>query len=273
MIKLKRKMNGEIEDLCTITLDVDYKLQNERGEHLAGIKRGTTYKMMVMEYLCGGDLFEYVQEQRQLHIDDIHRIFVQIIDAVEFCNQKGVYHLDLKTENFVFADKEKTLLKIIDFGLAKEDNDICKGPRPFGTPGFFAPELFNDEEVSCSKCDIFSIGIILLKMVRSQIIYESERGLLLNTKDSYNRYVRNVREFIEISSLTPELKSLLLYMITIDPKNRYDIEEIKKTPWYKNEKLNESDIEELESTYRRLPGPYVAEQEMKGKKQKYCIIS
>lgn len=278
MIKLKRKTkgetngetNGEIEELCNITLEDDYTLQDERGKPLANIKRGTTYKMMVMEYLSGGDLFDYVQKQRDLN--DIHRIFVQIIDAVEFCHQNGVYHLDLKTENFVFADKEKTILNIIDFGLAKDGNDICKGPRPFGTPGFFAPELFKDEEFSCAKCDIFSIGIILLTMVRPRIIHHSQTGFILNTQRNYDKYVENVRESIQSSDLPTELKNLLIHMITIDPKKRYDIEEIKKSEWYSGKTFTEFEIDELES-YKDIPGRYVAEQIMNGKPGKGCIIS
>jgi serine/threonine protein kinase len=228
---------------------------------------------MVMEYLEGGDLFDYVIQRRKLSIEDIHRIFVQIIDAVEFCHQNGVYHLDLKTDNFVFADKDQTILKIIDFGLAKESNDnICKAQKyPFGTIGFYAPELFNvGQEVSCSKCDVFSIGIVLLMMIRPETIKNAEKGLNLYSKDSYYIYVNRLRtEYPSI--LSPELINLLLHMITIDPKDRYNIEEIKESDWYKGTKLSESEVEEL-GLYKDVPGPYVATQMQRGQKQN-CIIS
>ena len=270
MIQLKRKISGQIEELCDIELKEDYDLMNEQGIKLANLKKGETRKMMVMEYLSGGDLFDYHEkqlDQKQVDIDKIHNIFVQIIDAIEFCHDNGVYHLDLKLDNFVFKDKPKSILKIIDFGLAKEGKEgndifIFNHRLPIGTPGFYAPELFKEGEVSLSKCDIFSIGIILLTLVCNNIITESEKGLNLDLIifKNYIIYVDKMRDFILLSRiLTPELKNLLLYMIITDPNKRYTIKDIKKSEWYKGEKLSKSEIEELES-YRFLHGPFESQQ-------------
>lgn len=275
IIQLKRKEDGEeIEDLCNITLNTDYNLQNEKGETLKHLTTGSVYKMMVMEYLSGGDLFDYVLQKRQITIEKIHGIFMQIIDAVEFCHSNNVYHLDIKLDNFVFTDQTHSTLKMIDFGLAKQGNDICNSRQyPIGTSGYFAPELFSGKEISCSKCDIFSIGIVLLTMIRHQIVTDSELGLNLYLKNDYETYVKRLRESITLSTIiTDELKILLLYIITIDPNTRYSIEKIKESDWYKGTKLSESELEQL-NEWNDMVGRHVAEQAQKGVKNPGCIIS
>jgi serine/threonine protein kinase len=278
IIQLKRKEDGEIEDLCNITLDTDYYLQNEKGEILKHLTTGSEYKMMVMEYLSGGDLFDYVLQKRQITIEEIRRIFMQIIDAVEFCHANKVYHFDIKLDNFVFTDQTHSTLKMIDFGLAKQGDDICNSRQyPIGTAGYFAPELFSGKEIgkeiSCSKCDIFSIGIVLLMMIRHQIVTDSKLGLNLYLKNDYETYVKRLRESITLSTIiTDELKILLLYIITIDPNTRYSIEKIKESDWYKGTKLSESELEQLNEC-NDMVGRHVAEQAQKGVKNPGCIIS
>ena len=273
IIQLKRKEDGNIEDLCDIKLAEDYDLQNEKGEILKKLTKGNEYKMMVMEYLSGGDLFDYVLQKRKIAI---HRIFLQIIDAVEFCHSNNVYHLDIKLDNFVFTDHTYSTLKMIDFGLAKEGDDICISRQyPIGTPGFFAPELFSGKEISCSKCDIFSIGIVLLTMISPKIINTDKAGLNLYLKKDYETYVNKLRKSIEISNreeLTDELKFLLLYMITINPGDRYSVEQIKESNWYKGTKISASELQQLKE-YDEMVGPYVAEQAQKGITNTTCIIS
>jgi serine/threonine protein kinase len=234
--------------------------------------------MMVMEYLSGGDLFDYVLQKRKIAI---HSIFIQIIDAVEFCHSNNVYHLDIKLDNFVFTDQTYSTLKMIDFGLAKEGDDICILRQSDGTVGFFPPEKFSGKEISCSKYDIFSIGIVLLTMISPEIINENKKRenkkrFNLYLKKGYETYVNELRKSIKISTiekLTDELKSLLLYMITIKPDDtRYSIKKIKESDWYKGTKLSESDLEKL-NEFDEMVCQYAAVQAQNGVKPPLCIIS
>lgn len=72
---------------------------------------------IVMEQGSGGDLFNYLLGKSDpLCESDARKLFQQITDAVDYCHSKGVYHRDLKLENFVLT--EDGVPKLADFGLA-----------------------------------------------------------------------------------------------------------------------------------------------------------
>ena len=70
-----------------------------------------------MEYAEGGELFDYIIKKDHFSEDETRRIFHQIIDAIYYMHQMGIYHRDLKPENILFDASHKNI-KIIDFGLS-----------------------------------------------------------------------------------------------------------------------------------------------------------
>ena len=253
ILKLKKK-EGVVEDLCDFTFSEDYKLINEeRNEVLKEFRKDDKCKMMLMEYLEGGDLFDYISslhneyEKRMFKFDinTVREIFKQIIEGIEFCHNKNIYHFDLKPENFVFTDKSKSSIKIIDFGLAKEGCNFKIDIHKIGTIGYFAPELlrrFIDGHniINCSACDIFSIGIILLRMVRYEIIIEHKKLLQESNVLGYYKTIRESIKIYKDNDFTEEFKKLLLGMLEDEPSNRLTIAQIKETAWY-NDVLFEID--------------------------------
>lgn len=83
------------------------------------------FLFVVLEYCPLGDLFGAITERNWYVGDDqcVKKMFIQLLDAVEYCHENGVYHCDLKPEN-IMVDKNGQLLKIADFGLASK-NHIC----------------------------------------------------------------------------------------------------------------------------------------------------
>ena len=74
---------------------------------------------VVMEYLPEGDLFSNITEKGRYVRNDflIKSIFLQILDALQFCHQQGIYHRDLKPEN-IMVTNNGTSVRLADFGLA-----------------------------------------------------------------------------------------------------------------------------------------------------------
>jgi serine/threonine protein kinase len=251
ILQLKKK-EGVVEDLCDFKFSEDYELINEeRNEVLKEFRKDDNCKMMLMEYLEGGDLFDYISslhdKRIEFDIDKVREIFKQIIEGIEFCHDKNIYHFDLKPQNFVFTDKSKSSIKIIDFGLAKEGCDFKIDIDKIGTIGYFAPELLrifiskdNIINSKCSACDIFSIGIILLRMVRYEIIIEHEKLLQESNVLGYYKRIRDSIKNYKDNDFTEEFKELLLGMLEDEPSNRLTIAEIKETAWY-NDVLFEID--------------------------------
>ena len=90
--------------------------------------------------LCAGDLHSVIRKLTFFREDElIKRVFVQIIDALEYCHSRGVYHRDLKPENILVSSKSGEFdIFVADFGLAtmsKITTSSC------GTPCFMSPGM------------------------------------------------------------------------------------------------------------------------------------
>jgi fused-like protein len=73
-----------------------------------------------MEYCAEGDLFSYYKKKKTFSVDEILKIFKQIVQAFIVMNVKGVIHRDLKPENILIG--KGSVIKIADFGCARNVN-------------------------------------------------------------------------------------------------------------------------------------------------------
>ena len=119
---------------------------------------------LVLEYCKGGELYDVLTKNRQ----DLNEViaadlFRQMVASIYYLHQLGIAHCDLKPENFVFRDKEKRHLVLIDFGMAK----IIEFRKYFdsvaGSPYYVAPEVLANNYNEA--CDIWSLGICLFVMI------------------------------------------------------------------------------------------------------------
>jgi len=76
------------------------------------------YLYNVMEYAKGGELTQLINSKNEIPETKIKDIFKQIYREVKYLHNKNIIHRDLKTNNIVFLDKEKTHVAIIDFGIS-----------------------------------------------------------------------------------------------------------------------------------------------------------
>lgn len=152
---------------------------------------------LVMEYMQGSPLSNYLKKQGKLHENEALKLLKQILMGIEHMNLHKVMHRDLKPDNIIFKDEKNTILGIVDFGLAMKIGDPFLFYR-CGTPGFVAPEVANFKD-GCEpydyRCDMFSAGVIMHQMLLNSPVFKAANYnelLQLNrkceidyTKDTY----------------------------------------------------------------------------------------
>lgn len=92
-----------------------------------------------MEYVEGGELFDYLVSRGKLHADEALHYFQQIISGVDYCHRFNICHRDLKPENLLL-DAEKNI-KIADFGMAALERGGKLLETSCGSPHYASPEI------------------------------------------------------------------------------------------------------------------------------------
>ena len=116
---------------------------------------------LVLKYAEGESLAKTLKEKGKFPVDQTVALVANLLDALDYCHQKGVYHRDLKPENLLLAPDGH--LKIIDFGIAVMEGAPRVTWRGFsgliGTPEYMAPEQIKGERGGV-RSDIYAIGCL-----------------------------------------------------------------------------------------------------------------
>ena len=130
--------------------------------------RGELY--LVLEYVEGGELFDYVSTYGSLPEEEAVRLFRQIIGGLSYCHRFNICHRDLKPEN-ILVDRNRNI-KLADFGMAALQpagrwlNTSC------GSPHYAAPEICYGKKYRGASVDIWSVGIILFAMLNGFLPFD-----------------------------------------------------------------------------------------------------
>lgn len=123
---------------------------------------------LVMELLKGGNLQSKIQKKKKLSVDESLSIMKSLCEGIFFMHSLNIMHRDLKLANILLVDEETSAVKLVDFGLATDANEVPYLYHRCGTPGYVAPEILNSKEGNKYEviCDVFSLGVIFF------ILYE-----------------------------------------------------------------------------------------------------
>ncbi|KAF8621651.1 hypothetical protein AX15_007668 [Amanita polypyramis BW_CC] len=123
---------------------------------------------VVLDLYADGDLFSAITERQVFRLDDklIKHTFTQLVDAVHYCHEKGVFHRDIKPENVLIAENGLHI-SLADFGLSTM-NRVCS-EFGCGSSYYMSPECIG-KEITCGRystrhSDIWSLGVILTNMI------------------------------------------------------------------------------------------------------------
>jgi serine/threonine protein kinase/Leucine-rich repeat (LRR) protein len=146
-----------------------------------GEEAGTLF--LVMEFLQGESLEDRLQREGKLPVAEAVRIGRQIAAGLAAAHglAKPLIHRDIKPSNIWVETHKNDRVKILDFGLAREveNADRLTGDGHFvGTIAYMAPEQADCKELDC-RCDLFSLGCVLYRMVTGQMPFKGEKSLAL----------------------------------------------------------------------------------------------
>lgn len=176
---------------------------------------------LVLEYIEGGELFDYLLRKGRLEEKEAIHYFRQIINGVDYCHQFNICHRDLKPENLLL-DKNRNI-KIADFGMAALEVSDKMLQTSCGSPHYASPEIVSGKNYHGGPSDIWSCGIILFALLTGHLPFDDEniRKLLMKVQAGVFQMPKNISE---------EAKDLISKMLCVDPETRITMPEIIRHP-------------------------------------------
>src|SRR5271170_2737802 len=143
-----------------------------------GVCEGTPY--IAMELLDGEDLGKRLQKTGTIPPRETHAIITQVCRALTKAHALGIVHRDLKPDNiFLVRDDDREIAKVLDFGIAKRDQNALQGGGTktgamLGTPYYMSPEQAQGIKSVDSRSDLWSLAVIVFQCVTGRLPFESE---------------------------------------------------------------------------------------------------
>ena len=202
-------------------LEIGKRLHHPNIQELLedGRLEGGVAPYLVLEYVDGTLLREYLHDRGPLPVDEAIRITIQLADALQYCHEHGVVHRDLKPEN-ILIEPDGTV-KLVDFGIA-----LLRGARRltfrrltsgFGTPDYMAPEQVQGDRGD-ARTDVYAVGVMLYEMLTGDVPYHGDSPLAVMSQRVTTEapLLRRKR-----SDLPPWLEAVVWRSLRRDPAERY----------------------------------------------------
>ena len=167
----KQKMRIRNYDMVRNEIEALKLCQHKNIVRLYDVLENVNYIFLVMEYLTGGTLRDYMKERNNQITESQAKSYVKSIAlALKYIGQFGILHRDIKLINILFTDD--FVLKLADFGLAVilGPSELCKGYA--GTLDFCSPEVIIDLPYS-QKADIWGMGVVAWYLLNGSLPFIS----------------------------------------------------------------------------------------------------
>lgn len=182
------------------------------------------YSYIILEYIDGQSLTNYMRQVHTIPISLILKIGVQICELIEYLNtlNNPILYLDLKPDNIILS---KDIVHLIDFGAASKKSELKRRTFSLGTKGFAPPELFT-KEIPDERADIYGIGTLLYYLV---------------TGNSYDGKAQKIHKSYYLKSYQ-DLYSVIKRCLAFHPSLRYSKVSVLKSKlvYIKNHTKNQT---------------------------------
>ena len=209
-------------------------LSHENIVKVYDVNFGEKLQYIVMEYIDGITLKEYINKQNSISWNDALFFMTQILRAVQHAHDKGIVHRDIKPQNIILLPNGN--IKVTDFGIARFSRSDTKTltEQAIGSVHYIAPEQAKGEATD-EKADIYSIGVVLYEMLAGKVPFDSENAVSV----ALMQVQANAQKLTQINPDIPKgLEQICVHAMQKNPRDRYqtatemllDIEEVIKNP-------------------------------------------
>ncbi len=176
------------------------------------------YHYIVMEYVDGETLKEYITRHKRLSVDNAVKFTIAIAEGLEHAHAMGIVHCDIKPHNVLITKNGR--VKVTDFGIARAmnaSNTMMYTNSVMGSAHYLSPEQASGKPVNGST-DIYSLGVVLYEMLTGRVPYEGETPISVALK--------HVRERLTPPSrynpgIPPLLEAAVMKALAKNPEDRF----------------------------------------------------
>ncbi|MBR1812017.1 MAG: Stk1 family PASTA domain-containing Ser/Thr kinase [Clostridia bacterium] len=190
---------------------------------------------IVMEYIEGITLKEYINQQKIVDWKEAVHFTTQILRALQHAHDKGIVHRDIKPQNIMVLQNGN--IKVADFGIARFSRSETRTITENGAIGsvhYISPEQARGE-LTDAQADIYSVGVVLYEMITGRLPFDSKSAVSVALMQVQSEPVRprDINPMIPIG-----LEQITLRAMQKEKANRYrtasemliDLDEFKRTP-------------------------------------------
>ena len=166
---------------------------------------GQVIYYIVMEYVEGRTLKDYIVDEEKLSNHDIIDYSTQIAQALKTAHKAGIIHRDIKPQNILIDNYG--LLKVTDFGIARVSSNatITYTSSILGTVHYISPEQAKGKIVD-EKSDLYSLGAVMYEMATGKVPFDADNSVGIAVMHIQDQPV-------EPKELNPDLSDHLNYII------------------------------------------------------------
>ncbi len=195
---------------------------------------GDRLQYIVMEYIEGITLKEYIEQQKVINWKEAVHFTTQILRALQHAHDKGIVHRDVKPQNIMLLQNGN--IKVTDFGIARFSRGETRTmtESAIGSVHYISPEQARGE-ITDDKADIYSVGVVLYEMITGKLPFESDSAVSVAIMQLQNEAVhpREINLQIPVG-----LEQITLRAMQKNIKDRYqsaaemllDLDEFRRNP-------------------------------------------
>lgn len=170
---------------------------------------------IVMEYVDGITLKEYIREKGKIPYAEALDIAYQICDALQSAHDKNIVHRDIKPHNILITNDRN--IKVADFGIARSatGNTMSKSEDIVGSVHYISPEQVNGTAADC-RSDIYSLGVCLYEMISGKVPFDADTPVAVAMKQ-----VDSLPQVISDVEIPKSVHQIIFKAMSKNPDMRY----------------------------------------------------